>query len=1197
MKKNSRTKFFIAAVIASLIFALVSLDAQSSDILSKAQSLVASGKNREAIEILTDVVAKHKDMYEAYYLLAKAYYQAGERRPAAANCSSSIKLNSAFLPARMMLAAIQIADLELDNAVKTLSDAEKANPASGMVRVKLAEVLESQGQSEKAIVKFLEGYELDKASKEAVFRAAGICMKEKRWPAVAEIVKKYKADFASDVTNRPRMNEIEDRMNFARYVDDGDQLFAANKVKEALQRYNTAYAYRKNTDLLIKMGYCQQMLNNLPEAERIADDAISKNPSSVDALRLKVMCEYSKGQFADALVLADKACSLDDNNAKNVYWRGRVEESLHQDDAAIHDYEMVTFIDDTQWDADFRLGVLLFNRYKYADGLAKMEIAYRLKPVPEIEKVLKKGKSLFHIEKGNAAFDAGDNPGAITEYLASLDFEENTVALINLAAAYIRSSEPKNAIPLLQKAQKKSPEIIDIQTELAKAYEMTGDKKSAEKIYKDLEQKKKDNPGIFMETALYYEKNGRYEEAEKNYSEAEKLLQAKNQPVTELENRLKVCYFNHGAELFNGHDYKNASDKFVNALKIDPKYADALAAQDRIQKILKSEYFNELVAKVAVLFSAEKYADAAKLYQEILDLKADQVSARYNLAVCYYKLEKNQNALTLLKYILDAEPSHKEAILLMARIEIVTGEYDKASALLDKQINAGVKDADVFALNASIAEKLKQTEKAEKYYLASSELEPGNIDVRISLGNLYYNRNEFNKAQEQYERVLAKQPDNEVARYNLGIIYYKKNRLADSLACFKQVENALQDYHPLYFNMARDLYYLERYSEARGYAEKANAMISNQNIIYKWGLANIYAKMVPGMKDPKLAEEIKQKGEALYRDCIHSTNDINISVQARSRILEVRNDKKFLYSSDAPADKLCASEILGDVMYMWSPFGKEFLKLKKESGAVLWRTPLEGSPTSLYSVGDMVYIPMNGNQLVVLDKETGKEKARFPFSAAEIFIPSAGCIAWSKASGEVAYFADGKKVWTKSFDMKKELFHSAVCERDKIYCSVGTKIVSFDVATGKQDWELTLKSDEEARDLVISKNRVFGEGENSKKKQSYIFSLDASTGKIVWFKKTANLLRDKPMPSMEYLFCGMKNGDLVVFDRDGNMKWKVAVDGNVTDTVVKKDIVFFAMENKNIYGYAAADGKKVFTYKFEPEGARKGGYYFLYYMK
>jgi tetratricopeptide (TPR) repeat protein len=74
----------------------------------------------------------------------------------------------------------------------------------------------------------------------------------------------------------------------------------------------------------------------------------------------------------------------------------------------------------------------------------------------------------------------------------------------------------------------------------------------------------------------------------------------------------------------------------------------------------------------------------------------------------------------------------------------------------------------------------EEYDRAAGYFLDAIELEPGNADAYVNLGNVYYHNGLWNKALEGYRKAVALDSLDAVAQYNLAQAYIKTLLMAES---------------------------------------------------------------------------------------------------------------------------------------------------------------------------------------------------------------------------------------------------------------------------------------------------------------------------------------------------------------------------------------------------------------------------------
>ena len=173
---------------------------------------------------------------------------------------------------------------------------------------------------------------------------------------------------------------------------------------------------------------------------------------------------------------------------------------------------------------------------------------------------------------------------------------------------------------------------------------------------------------------------------------------------------------------------------------------------------------------------------------------------------------------------------------------------------------------------AEAALKQGKIEEAERHYQLAIQQEPGNAQACNRLGDLYYERQDFQRAVEQYRQAVSLQPDffdallnlglalaelsqyaeaencyrqaitirsqDAVAHYNLSLVLQSQNRLPEALAACQQALTLRPQFSHGQFQLGTLLHMLGRLSEAEAAFQKT-LEIDTQFVRAYWALANM----------------------------------------------------------------------------------------------------------------------------------------------------------------------------------------------------------------------------------------------------------------------------------------------------------------------------------------------------------------------
>ncbi len=209
------------------------------------------------------------------------------------------------------------------------------------------------------------------------------------------------------------------------------------------------------------------------------------------------------------------------------------------------------------------------------------------------------------------------------------------------------------------------------------------------------------------------------------------------------ESKLYACV----VKIYNvalGHFTKDEMDQTKAAidrlLAIDPEYANAYLLLGNVEIKQKNmekaaEYMLTAAQKApehldwketaaSILFSLQKYQEAANIYQELAEAQPDSVANYMNMAICYVSLKDHEKAYTNFKKVLEIDPANIEALPYAYNYSLDFNEPDNSVKFLEKMV----------------------------------EIDPENVDYLMSLSYKYYNVKQYEKVIEAANKWHELQP-------------------------------------------------------------------------------------------------------------------------------------------------------------------------------------------------------------------------------------------------------------------------------------------------------------------------------------------------------------------------------------------------------------------------------------------------------
>jgi tetratricopeptide (TPR) repeat protein len=184
-----------------------------------------------------------------------------------------------------------------------------------------------------------------------------------------------------------------------------------------------------------------------------------------------------------------------------------------------------------------------------------------------------------------------------------------------------------------------------------------------------------------------------------------------------------------------------------------------------------------------ISFEDGDYKHAIDLDLKALEIKPDYLRAVYQLAKSYRELGQLRLAQKYLQRLIKESPPQKgllPAYLDLIELNLKMGERPRAleRARELSQLSDALPAADYYRGLAWY--RLEDLSQAE-FYLSRQTVQKNKIiPSLLILGEIYYQREEFDKAEAALRRVLIEQPWSPTTHYNLSVILERGNRLVEA---------------------------------------------------------------------------------------------------------------------------------------------------------------------------------------------------------------------------------------------------------------------------------------------------------------------------------------------------------------------------------------------------------------------------------
>lgn len=312
---------------------------------------------------------------------------------------------------------------------------------------------------------------------------------------------------------------------------------------------------------------------------------------------------------------------------------------------------------------------------------------------------------------------------------------------------------------------------------------------------------------------------------------------AKSGDATKL--RDATLAYNSGVEALNKNDLTSAATSLEKAVELAPddagfnmllgyvrlqqqKYDEALASfqeADRRAGSLTPKLQASLQNNLGIVYwKKNEFSKALTAYNKALQLNADDVDARYNLAFGLLS-QKNYTAaiphLTQLRTLNPTDRVFQTAVNDgLAEAYENTNELGKAVAAHRKIVELNPKDSTAHYNFALVLSRTARARDAVDELNAAIRLDRKNAPALLLLGDLYTQLRKWPEAQEVLEQYVRLQPKQFAGWFNLGVAYDYASKFDRALEAYAKAEEIQPKDPAVKNNVGRILFKQKKFDEA-----------------------------------------------------------------------------------------------------------------------------------------------------------------------------------------------------------------------------------------------------------------------------------------------------------------------------------------------------------------------------------------------
>ena len=234
-------------------------------------------------------------------------------------------------------------------------------------------------------------------------------------------------------------------------------------------------------------------------------------------------------------------------------------------------------------------------------------------------------------------------------------------------------------------------------------------------------------------------------------------------------------------------------------------------------------------------------------YNSLLEFGIDLDKIYYELGHLYLKKADKIHAVTAFKLATELNPENPYYNNSLAYAYVKAELYDDAIEYYQQAIKLNP-DAEwtsivCHALGAIYAEIKENFEAAEATFNAGMVLDPNNVDIQLSLGDLYMAQNDVDRAIKTYCDAIATDPLNYLTYAKTGLALWEKDYLEESVVAFQKSIEINPEFEIAQNNLG--VVYLDGYGDPKSSLEYFKTAINlnpNYTLAY-FNLARAYQAM------------------------------------------------------------------------------------------------------------------------------------------------------------------------------------------------------------------------------------------------------------------------------------------------------------------------------------------------------------------
>ena len=171
---------------------------------------------------------------------------------------------------------------------------------------------------------------------------------------------------------------------------------------------------------------------------------------------------------------------------------------------------------------------------------------------------------------------------------------------------------------------------------------------------------------------------------------------------------------------------------------------------------------------------------ASELFLKALELSADNVQARYNLACAYIQLEKHKEAKTILETLVSQHPDNADYLCALADVARLSGTFKKAVRLYQSALKIEPEHVSANSNLGALLVYFGREEESLDYCRKATKLAPKHALTHLNLGRCLIHLELFDEAMEAFADAFDLEPESPLICTEIADVWLSSGDLQEA---------------------------------------------------------------------------------------------------------------------------------------------------------------------------------------------------------------------------------------------------------------------------------------------------------------------------------------------------------------------------------------------------------------------------------